>query len=674
MRRSRSRDRKRSRSKGKKRSNSKERRSRSKERKRSLSKEGKRSPFRETKRSRSKEKRRSPLRDTRPLSSGRQRSRERSKSPRRRRPQRSNSRDRIRSRSRDRRRSRSWERRRSRSRDRRRSRSRDRRRSRSRERERSSPSNWSQSISETSQLRQELEDERRRVKAMRDLLILGAPSIPEPAKERSPVATQSNTTPTVVGTIPVPLSLSPLEQYMARHLEALEERLEIVGIYQPPPIGPYHTKAQKVAKRATELLSQSMLSLPQLLDVYREEGMEALQDKLRAALLGKLSGQPRAVLDQTIKVTKLIVKYFVEESPKFLSLKQQRDKFSSERQPPHPRLASPDKAAEEKYGDYADLSWYLYQYVSDREDVDKMISVLLMKNLNHSELIRLYANADYSPDNLKVVLAAMLLRPYTDHGPARVSLNSFAERVVSYCANESEILNQRRQQRNSYHAGGAYQDSPESSGRSLSYATPITYPTGAFQNSALRSQHQIPPANRMNSLPSPASTSYPSICTTQPPVIPNPVSAKQSNQPNSKNNSSSSSSTSNFWASVAKNKKKPPPPPTLSAASQPKPAACALPAAFASAGFGPLANYLKSTCGYADENIQLLIGILQQSGFQTNTKLVHFYEYNKKEFSMCVYKCSKDSFNKYAPAGVKINVFLNEVADFCHEQILDGSF
>lgn len=105
---------------------------------------------------------------------------------------------------------------------------------------------------------------------------------------------------------------------MAQHLGAIEDRLQIVGIYYPPPEGPYYTKAQQVAKRATEILAQAGISLPELLDTYRNKGLETLQDKLREALLGKLSGQPRVVLDQSLRATKLIAKFFVDESSKYV--------------------------------------------------------------------------------------------------------------------------------------------------------------------------------------------------------------------------------------------------------------------------------------------------------------------------------------------------------------------
>ena len=71
-------------------------------------------------------------------------------------------------------------------------------------------------------------------------------------------------------------------------------------------------KAEKVAVAVCRMMVTSNLDFDSLLDAYKREGPDKVELRIRTAFLEKMSRQSKAVIDQTVRTSRLTVDYFVK--------------------------------------------------------------------------------------------------------------------------------------------------------------------------------------------------------------------------------------------------------------------------------------------------------------------------------------------------------------------------
>ena len=71
-------------------------------------------------------------------------------------------------------------------------------------------------------------------------------------------------------------------------------------------------KAEKVAVAICRMLVTSNLDFDSLLDAFKREGPDKVELRIRTAFLEKMSRQSKAVIDQTVRTSRLTVDYFVQ--------------------------------------------------------------------------------------------------------------------------------------------------------------------------------------------------------------------------------------------------------------------------------------------------------------------------------------------------------------------------
>ena len=76
-------------------------------------------------------------------------------------------------------------------------------------------------------------------------------------------------------------------------------------------VGLMADKSEKVSLAVCRMLVTSNLDFDSLLDDYKKEGRDKIELRLRTAFLNKMSCQSKAVIDQTVRTSRLTVDYFV---------------------------------------------------------------------------------------------------------------------------------------------------------------------------------------------------------------------------------------------------------------------------------------------------------------------------------------------------------------------------
>ena len=71
-------------------------------------------------------------------------------------------------------------------------------------------------------------------------------------------------------------------------------------------------KAEKVSLAVCRMLVTSNLDFDSLLDDFKKEGRDKIELRLRTAFLNKMSCQSKAVIDQTVRTSRLTVDYFIQ--------------------------------------------------------------------------------------------------------------------------------------------------------------------------------------------------------------------------------------------------------------------------------------------------------------------------------------------------------------------------
>ena len=81
---------------------------------------------------------------------------------------------------------------------------------------------------------------------------------------------------------------------------------------QANAIGLMADKADKVSLAVCRMLVTSNLDFDSLLDDFKREGRDKIELRLRTAFLNKMSCQSKAVIDQTVRTSRLTVDFFVQ--------------------------------------------------------------------------------------------------------------------------------------------------------------------------------------------------------------------------------------------------------------------------------------------------------------------------------------------------------------------------
>ena len=102
----------------------------------------------------------------------------------------------------------------------------------------------------------------------------------------------------------------PLQQYISRELNVQHVELITTGVYAPTEDDTSLTDPQKVATAMCRMLVHAGFNFDELIELYNEKGLAEVELTLRTVFLDKMNGQPRAVVDQTIRATRLVVSFF----------------------------------------------------------------------------------------------------------------------------------------------------------------------------------------------------------------------------------------------------------------------------------------------------------------------------------------------------------------------------
>ena len=136
----------------------------------------------------------------------------------------------------------------------------------------------------------------------------------------------------------------PLKQYISEELAREHVELIIEGVYAPTVEEVGISSPQVIGNAMCRILVHSSFDFDQLMNIYTTKGLEELELKLRTVFLEKMSGQPRAIVDQTIRTTRLVIKFFRENGHKTMKdIMKQAQKKQAEFEEQKRQMAAAEK-------------------------------------------------------------------------------------------------------------------------------------------------------------------------------------------------------------------------------------------------------------------------------------------------------------------------------------------
>jgi hypothetical protein len=242
----------------------------------------------------------------------------------------------------------------------------------------------------------------------------------------------------------------PLQQYVAVHLTMSDARLKIEGVYAPK--GEEESKylshpPTMIAVAMCRMLVTSGSDFDQLLNEYKAEGPEKLELKVRTAFLQKMAGQSRAVIDQTIRTTKLVVQFFKTSGHRSLKELVKEAKLEQVRL---------DEMKEQRKMEAANQEWYKARFAQYKTAVeyfvmrlshgqkttpsgvkakaDMMVNTLLQAGLEHHDLLEIYQEDKKATEKtfLKEKLAIVLKNIYPLHAVPDMTLEDYVGLIADY--------------------------------------------------------------------------------------------------------------------------------------------------------------------------------------------------------------------------------------------------
>ncbi len=262
----------------------------------------------------------------------------------------------------------------------------------------------------------------------------------------------------------------PLRIFIAQELAAQQVELIVEGVYAPSQEDEdkYLPQPEQVALAVCRLLVTSELDFEHLLKVYRENGLPDLELTLRTTFLGKMAGQSRAVVDQTIRATRLVVAFFRQHGHKTFETmmreaseeaertQRARDRSGQAKQQEYQHTpADPDLRQTEfkkMFESFQPAAQYFRRRLLKKgsnpsplrssEDVkvlvDMLINSLIQAQMDHDRLASVYLKDKERykhRNNLRNYLGLALGDAYRHCGPPELNVNQFIDLIIDYCGN-----------------------------------------------------------------------------------------------------------------------------------------------------------------------------------------------------------------------------------------------
>ena len=259
----------------------------------------------------------------------------------------------------------------------------------------------------------------------------------------------------------------PLRQYIAQELAAQQGELFIEGLYAPTKedSDKILTEPQQVAVAMCRTLISSSFDFDRLLNLYTDQGLAVLELTVRTAFLDKMAGQPRALVDQAVRTTRLVVSFFKQHghrpiedlvmTAKETELMEDRLKTSAE-ETSQKHINKLDQINfRKKFESYKPLAEYMTRRLSKKSPsmalatqksadevkimVDMLINCLVKSGIEFEQLKEMYAEDKQKfkhRNNLRAQLVRKLASSYRDHGPQDIEASQFINLMIDFCGNE----------------------------------------------------------------------------------------------------------------------------------------------------------------------------------------------------------------------------------------------
>jgi len=245
----------------------------------------------------------------------------------------------------------------------------------------------------------------------------------------------------------------PLERYISMELAEQQVELLVTGMYAPSAEEEekHLTEPQQVSVAMCRMLVSSGFDFDRLLTLVLERGVADLELTLRTVFLGKMAGQTRAVVDQTIRTTRLVVAFFTKNGHKtleqlqeetrdndfFSSIELEKDRFQEDR---FKVLYKEYKVARDYFG--RRLMKIMNSPDAAKVSSEMLINCLLQSGLDYDKLEQMYMddkNVNVNRNRFRHQLQEAIGNNYTIHGPPDVALSQLIELVIDFFGNQAQL-------------------------------------------------------------------------------------------------------------------------------------------------------------------------------------------------------------------------------------------
>jgi len=248
----------------------------------------------------------------------------------------------------------------------------------------------------------------------------------------------------------------PLERYISQELAEQQVELLVTGMYAPSAEEEqkHLTEPQQVAVAMCRMLVSSGFDFDRLLTLVKERGVADLELTLRTVFLGKMAGQTRAVVDQTIRTTRLVVAFFTSNGHKSLdqlqdeareddfmgSIELVNDRFQQDR---FKVLYKEYKVARDYFG--RRLIKIMNSPDAAKVSSEMMVNCLLQAGLDYDKLEGLYVEdkkVNVNRNRFRQQLTEGIGNNYSVHGPPDVSLSQLIELLIDFFGSQNNVFSE----------------------------------------------------------------------------------------------------------------------------------------------------------------------------------------------------------------------------------------
>ena len=176
----------------------------------------------------------------------------------------------------------------------------------------------------------------------------------------------------------------PLQNYLASELQQDTEALWTGGLFSRRYGEEFFSDPEAVAASMCRILMGCSFSFMQLLDKYKEVGSSGIESELKIALAASMCGQPKVIVDQTIRVMRGVVKFFREKGHQTMEeLMPEEEEYYD--------IIQEDYTYLEKYLSKANLDSYLEEGDLSRDEfVSLTVKCLQSNKINIDDLVGMY--------------------------------------------------------------------------------------------------------------------------------------------------------------------------------------------------------------------------------------------------------------------------------------------